>query len=75
MQIDVRRKHQAYAMACMKNKIKVRYGEGLYVVGAIIYTLRDRTDEELFTVLLHDVNRLDSSITVGLAEFYKINQS
>lgn len=75
MQIEERKKYQAYATACMRNKTRVRYGEGLYIVGAIIYTLRDRTDEELFSVLLHDVNRLDSSITVGLAEFYKINQS
>lgn len=30
--------------------------------------------EELFSVLLHDAKRLDSSITVGLAELYKANQ-
>lgn len=52
MQIEERKKYQAYATACMRNKTKVRYGSGLYLVGAIIYTLRDRTDEELFSVLL-----------------------
>lgn len=74
MQIEERKKYQAYATACMRYKTKVRYGSGLYLVGAIIYTLRDRTDEELFSVLLHDTKRLDSSITVDLAEFYKANQ-
>lgn len=74
MNFEDRKKYQAYATACMRNKTKVRYGSGLYLVGAIIYTLRDRTDEELFSVLLHDTKRLDSSITVGLAEFYKANQ-
>lgn len=74
MRIEDRKKYQAYATACMRNKTKVRYGSGLYLVGAIIYTLRDRTDEELFSVLLHDAKRLDSSITVSLAELYKANQ-
>lgn len=67
---EERKRYQAYAMACMKNKTRVKHGTGRYVVGALIYSLRDKTDEELFTVLLHDVGRLDSSITVGLEEFY-----
>lgn len=70
---EERKRYQAFVTACMRNKTTVKHGTGRYVVGALIYSLRDKTDEELFTVLLHDVGRLDSSITVGLEEFYLEN--
>ena len=71
---EERKRYQAYAMACMKNKTRVKHGNGTYMVGAIIYSLRDKTDEYMFTVLLHDVGRVESSITVGLEVFYNENK-
>ena len=70
---EERKRYQAYAMACMKNKTRVKHGNGTYIVGALIYSLRDKTDEEMFTVLLHDVGKVESSITVGLEVFYNEN--
>lgn len=72
---EERKRYQAFATACMRHKTHVRHGNGVYTVGAMIYSLRDKTDEELFTVLLNDVNRNDSSITVGLEEFYHENSN
>ena len=70
---EERKQYQAFAMACMKNKTRVKHGNGTYIVGALIYSLRDKTDEEMFTVLLHDVGKVESSITVGLEVFYNEN--
>ena len=67
---EERKQYQSYAMACMKNKTRVTHGNGTYTVGAMIYSLRDK---EMFTVLLHDVGKVESSITVGLEEFYNEN--
>ena len=70
---EQRADYQKFATHCMKNKTPVKFNTGRYTVKALIYRLRDKTDEELFTVELADLNGCDSLITVGLEEFYKEN--
>ncbi len=72
---EERNEYQRFATVCMRNKNPVRFNAGVYIVSAIIYRLRDRTFDELFTVELTDINRKDSTITVGLEEFYITNHS
>lgn len=72
---EQRSEYQRFATVCMRNKIPVRFKSGLYFVSAIVYRLRDRTFEEIFTVELTDINRKDSTITIGLEEFYITNHS
>lgn len=70
---EERSEYQKFATHCIRHKTPVKFGTGTYIVTAIIYRLRDRTNEELFTVELADINRRDSSVTVGLEEFYNEN--
>ncbi len=74
---EQKNKYQAFAVKCMKNEIPVTHRKasenGRYKVKAVIYSLKDLTKEELFTVWLADLNGCDSMITVGLEEFYNEN--
>lgn len=74
---EERSEYQKFATYCMRNEIPVTHKKvskkGRYKVTAIIYSLKDLTKEELFTVQLADINRRDSTITAGLEEFYNEN--
>ena len=74
---EERNKYQKFATYCMRYEIPVTHKQvsekGKYKVTAIIYSLKDLTKEELFTVQLADLNGCDSLITVGLQELYEEN--
>ena len=74
---EERNKYQKFATYCMRYEIPVTHKQvsekGKYKVTAIIYSLKDLTKEELFTVQLADLNGCDSTISAGLEEFYNEN--
>lgn len=76
---EERNEYQKFATYCMRNEIPVTHKQasenGKYKITAIIYCLKDVTKEEMFTVQLADVNGCDSTITVGLKEFYEENKN